>query len=77
MFLLIGNVKVSRGNRHLLTTLLKWFRGKQNSLHCTSNFCTFEVTSRVKIFFLKKREIRNTEYEQLSQEVKLQSRANK
>lgn len=37
MFLLIGNVKVSRGNRHLLTTLLKWFRGKQNSLHCTSN----------------------------------------
>lgn len=40
-------------------------------------FCTFEVISRVKIFFLKKRGIRNTEYEQLSQEVKLQSRANK
>jgi len=26
-------------------------------------FCIFEVISRVKIFFLKKREIRNTEYE--------------
>lgn len=80
MFLLVGNIKVSRGDRAPVNNFSQMVQGKTKIFALYLKlFCTFEVTSGVKIFFLKKgkRDIRNSEYRQLSQEVTLQSRANK